>query len=302
MKNSNEQIESQIKEYMEQIEIPDSLDECVKKSIEIGKSKNKRVINMTRWMRNMTTSVAVLGLAFVGTANLSPTFAKSMSEIPVLSGLVKVVTFGQYDYADENYEANIKAPLIDGMKNEALQAQLNQKYLQENKKLYEAFKTEIAGMKELGKEGHLGTEAGFEIKTDNGEVLSIARYVENTAASASTQVYYDTIDKKNEVLITLPSLFKDGQYVEVISEYIKNEMKKEMKEDENKVYWVEDSEEGVEGFKQIGNEQSFYINENGKLVIAFEEYEVAPGYMGNVEFEIPTEVIQESLVSNAYIK
>lgn len=257
---------------------------------------------MTRWMRNMTTSVAVLGLAFVGTANLSPTFAKSMSEIPVLSGLVKVVTFGQYDYADENYEANIKAPLIDGMKNEALQAQLNQKYLQENKKLYEAFKTEIAGMKELGKEGHLGTEAGFEIKTDNGEVLSIARYVENTAASASTQVYYDTIDKKNEVLITLPSLFKDGQYVEVISEYIKNEMKKEMKEDENKVYWVEDSEEGVEGFKQIGNEQSFYINENGKLVIAFEEYEVAPGYMGNVEFEIPTEVIQESLVSNAYIK
>ena len=302
MKNSNEQIESQIKEYMEQIEIPDTLDECVKKSIEIGKLKNKRVINMTRWMRNMTTSVAVLGLAFVGTANISPTFAKSMSEIPVLSGLVKVVTFGQYDYADENYEANIKAPLIDGMKNEALQAQLNQKYLQENKKLYEAFKTEIAGMKELGKEGHLGTEAGFEIKTDNGEVLSIARYVENTAAYASTQVYYDTIDKKNEVLITLPSLFKDGQYVEVISEYIKNEMKKEMKEDENKVYWVEDSEEGVEGFKQIGNEQSFYINENGKLVIAFEEYEVAPGYMGNVEFEIPTEVIQESLVSNAYIK
>ena len=302
MKNSNEQIESQIKEYMEQIEIPDTLDECVKKSIEIGKLKIKRVINMTRWMRNMTTSVAVLGLAFVGTANLSPTFAKSMSEIPVLSGLVKVVTFGQYDYADENYEANIKAPLIDGMKNEALQAHLNQKYLQENKKLYEAFKTEIAGMKELGKEGHLGTEAGFEIKTDNGEVLSIARYVENTAASASTQVYYDTIDKKNEVLITLPSLFKDGQYVEVISEYIKNEMKKEMKEDENKVYWVEDSEEGVEGFKQIGNEQSFYINENGKLVIAFEEYEVAPGYMGNVEFEIPTEVIQESLVSNAYIK
>ena len=38
------------------------------------------------------------------------------------------------------YEANIKAPLIDGMKNEALQAQLNQKYLQVNKKLYEAFK------------------------------------------------------------------------------------------------------------------------------------------------------------------
>ncbi|MFU1793173.1 hypothetical protein ACM1RC_04840 [Paenibacillus azoreducens] len=34
----------------------------------------------------------------------------------------------------------------------------------------------------------------------------------------------------------------------------------------------------------------------------FDEYEVSPGYMGVVEFIIPTPVITDALVSNAYIK
>lgn len=32
------------------------------------------------------------------------------------------------------------------------------------------------------------------------------------------------------------------------------------------------------------------------------KYEVAPGYMGVVEFQIPTEVIKDALVSHEYIK
>ncbi|MDU5177028.1 RsiV family protein, partial [Clostridium sp.] len=40
----------------------------------------------------------------------------------------------------------------------------------------------------------------------------------------------------------------------------------------------------------------------GKLVISFDKYEVAPGYMGVVEFVIPTEILSDSLVSNEYIK
>lgn len=36
-------------------------------------------------------------------------------------------------------------------------------------------------------------------------------------------------------------------------------------------------------------------------MISFDKYEVAPGYMGVVEFEIPTDVLQEDLVSMKYI-
>ncbi|OJT72202.1 anti-sigma factor, partial [Clostridioides difficile] len=34
------------------------------------------------------------------------------------------------------------------------------------------------------------------------------------------------------------------------------------------------------------------FNKNGNLVISFDEYEVAPGYMGAVEFVIPNKVIK----------
>jgi len=115
---------------------------------------------------------------------------------------------------------------------------------------------------------------------------------------------YDTIDKENEVLITLPSLFKDGSYVDVISENIKEQMIEQNKADEYKMYWVDGIEqEGlVEGFEKISEEQNFYISPEGKLVISFDKYEVAPGYMGVVEFVIPTEVISDMLVSSEYIK
>lgn len=71
-----------------------------------------------------------------------------------------------------------------------------------------------------------------------------------------------------------------------------------MKSDSDKTYWLD----GEMGFKTITHDQSFYINNNGKLVISFNKYDVAPGYMGVVEFIIPTKVIADVLVSNVYVK
>ena len=55
-------------------------------------------------------------------------------------------------------------------------------------------------------------------------------------------------------------------------------------------------------FKSISPEQNFYITEASKLMISFDVYEVGPGFMGLVTFEIPTELLQDVLVSNQYIK
>lgn len=77
------------------------------------------------------------------------------------------------------------------------------------------------------------------------------------------------------------------------------------KVDNNKFYWVEGIEQKgtkIELFDKISKEQNFYINTEGKLVISFNKYEVAPGYMGVLEFDIPTEILSDSLASNEYIK
>ncbi len=302
MKQYEDEVKVKLKEYLDSIEIPENLDTSVKQSIQIGVSQNGKVIRIKRWVRGISTSVAVVVIGFIGSANLSPTFAQVVGEIPVLNKIVEVVTFRQFEYEEETYNATLEAPVIEGLENESLQETLNEKYLEENKKLYEQFKAEVTEMKNFENSGHLGVDTGFEIKTNNEELLSIGRYVVNTVGSSSTTITYDTIDKKNEVLITLPSLFKDDRYIDVISENIKAQMKERMASDENQHYWIDGEDEKIEGFGTIDAEQSFYITEQGKLMISFDKYEVGPGSMGIQEFEIPTEVIQEILVSNKYVK
>lgn len=70
--------------------------------------------------------------------------------------------------------------------------------------------------------------------------------------------------------------------------------------DENIRYFVRDK--FFEDFKTIKADQSFYITANNQLVLSFNKYEVAPGYMGIVTFEIPTAILKEHLVSDTYIK
>ena len=297
----NEQLTNQLLEHMNTIEIPKELDSLVNAAIEKGK-KTERMIIMKKWIRNSAATAAAIIVGFVGAANLSPTFAKSLSDIPVLNTLVKVVSFIQFDYHEDTYEATIDTPVLEGLTNEKLEATLNQKYLEENKKLYEQFEKDVADMKSFEEDGHLGVDSGFEIKTNNDQILSIARYVVNTVGSSSTTMTYDTIDKQNEIIITLPSLFKDDSYIEIISENIKEQMRTKRAADSNLMYWIAGEPDAIDGFDRILADQSFYITDQGKLVISFDKYIVGPGSMGIQEFEIPTDTIQDILVSNTYIK
>ena len=297
----NEQLTNQLLEHMNTIEIPKELDSLVNAAIEKGK-KTERMIIMKKWIRNSAATAAAIIVGFVGAANLSPTFAKSLSDIPVLNTLVKVVSFRQFDYHEDTYEATINTPVLEGLTNEKLEATLNQKYLEENKKLYEQFEKDVADMKSFEEGGHLGIDSGFEIKTNNDQILSIARYVVNTVGSSSTTMTYDTIDKQNEIIITLPSLFKDDSYIEIISENIKEQMRTKKAADSNLMYWIAGEPDAIDGFDRILADQPFYITDQGKLVISFDKYIVGPGSMGIQEFEIPTDTIQDILVSNTYIK
>lgn len=294
----NTEMENLKKQYMD-VPIPDELDFIVRKTLKDGGMKVMKKNNKYKWV----IGTAAAAVVFTASVNISPTFADTLSEVPIIRNIVSVLTFREYKVDDDGYNADIKVPAIEGLENKELEDSLNEKYLEENKKLYEDFMADVKDLKANGG-GHLGVDSGYELKTDNDRILSIGRYVVNTVGSSSTVYKFDTIDKKNQILITLPSLFKDDSYVDIISKNIIEQMKEQMKADENKMYWVEGSleEDPVWEFKKISSEQNFYINENNKLVISFDKYEVAPGYMGVIEFEIPTDVISDILVSNEYIK
>ena len=298
----NKTLQKLKKEY-DEIPIPDELEFVVKKAFRDSGAYSTKRKSIYKRLGVTAASIAIFTTILTVGVNSSPAFADQLSKIPVINSIVKVLTFRQYTINEDKYNANIKVPSIEGLENKALADILNEKYISENKKLYESFITDMEEMKKNG-DGHLGVDSGYVVKTDNENILSIGLYVVNTVGSSSTTFEYDTIDKKNEVLITLPSLFKDKGYIEIISENIKEQMREQMKSDSNKTYWITggNGKSNMDIFKEISENQNFYINDKSQLVISFNKYDVAPGYMGIVEFIIPTEILSDSLVSNEYIK
>ncbi|PKM49268.1 MAG: anti-sigma factor [Firmicutes bacterium HGW-Firmicutes-7] len=285
-------LEDQRKIY-EDMDIPEELEMKVRESI---KRVNKK--NSIRITQKVAVAVIAIFLFFAGMVNLNQNFAIAMSELPIVGAVVQVISYHFDTVENENVNANIEVPVITGLTDEGLASELNAKYYEESQELYDDFMADMEEIIEMG--GHLGVDSGYVVKTDTDDLLSIGRYVVNTVGSSSTTFQYDTIDKEAGVLITLPSLFKDERYVERISEYLILTMKEEMRIEDNKVYWVR--EDDFYTFETINLNQSFYITSEGKLVISFDKYEVAPGYMGVLTFEIPTEVIEDLLVSARYIK
>ncbi|WP_211747802.1 DUF3298 and DUF4163 domain-containing protein [Paenibacillus sp. Marseille-Q4541] len=287
-----------MKQVYSETKIPGELDFVVNRALR----SNRKSIRKRLYSRMVAGTCAAVLVIAIG-INMSTTVANAVALVPGLEGLVKVISLKTYQVDGPNQDIDMEVPQITNLDNKELESGLNEKYLEENKQLYLDFQKEMDGLKNK-KETHAGITTGYEIVTDNEQIFSILRYTENVTASTATTLQYDTIDKQNQVLITLPSLFKDEQYMEIISANIKEQMKEQMKTDPEKYYWIkgEDLNNPEEGFEMIQPEQSFYINRNGKLVIVFNDYEVAPGYMGTVEFEIPTDRIEKELASLTYIK
>lgn len=113
-------------------------------------------------------------------------------------------------------------------------------------------------------------------------------------ASGAEWAYYRTVSMETGKAVTLKELFdEDKNYLEVISDNIKEQMRTQMQEDDSVSYWL-DSEEGFQewDFEGINEKTDFYINKEGEIVICFDEGEVAPMCMGMVSFTIPKEVTE----------
>ncbi|MDR7002028.1 DUF3298 domain-containing protein [Neobacillus niacini] len=290
----------ELKKEYDNISIPNELDFVVRKALQQGGVQTKKAKKIYKKVYAGIGAAAVL--SFILGMNTSAAFASTMSKIPVIGSVAKVVTFRTYTVNEDQSKADIAVPKIQGVKNKTLENSLNKKYIEEGKAQFKNFKEQVKYVKGAGG-GHVGIKSGYEVKTDNDQILSIERYnVSTTNGYASTQ--FDTIDKQHEILITLPSLFKNDSYIGVISENIKKQMREQYAQDPSNVYWIAGISDfpGDALFQKIKKNQDFYINKDGKLVICFQKYEVAPGAMGEPEFAIPTKLISNILVSNTFIK
>jgi len=269
----------------------------VRESIERAKEEKRKIRKAARIKKGVSLAAAI-AIAFVILPNTSQSVAYAMSRIPLLGGLVEVVTFRDYQYSDERNMADVKIPEIvlqteqSGEKGEALQKSADE-INEEIREITDKFVTEF--------EENLKKQGGYQDIVVNSEVVSTTeKYFTlkllcyQGAGSGTAWNYYYTIDLTTGKRLALADLFvKDSNYKELISENIKEQMRAQMAQDENKYYWLDNEEIPEWNFQSITEDTAFYLNAKGNLVISFNEGDVAPMYMGIVEFEIPDDVIED---------
>ena len=278
-----------LKENYNNVEIPKELDDVINDAFK--ESANKEIENNKKdWRRNMKnmkkwySSAAAIGLIIVS-VNASSTFAKSLENIPVIGNIIKIVDFNNYRIDKDGMDVSISLPEISSDSKD-LEYKLNKEFEKEGKEAYKKYEAEVAKLEKEGKTTHKSAEMWSETVAENAKTLSVAIYNTETEASAATSRKIYNIDKKDKTILTLEGMFGNNDYVDVLSKNILSQMKERTKKDSNDVYFVDNT------FK-IKKDQPFYINDKGELVICFDEYEVAPGSAGLVEFVIPSNVVSK---------
>ena len=280
-----------LKEEYKEIPIPDNLKKGVEESIMKGKKDNmKKITFRFTKVGTITAAAALIGIVIL--ANSNPSIAYAMKKIPIIGAITDVVTFRTYQDKTKDFEANIKVPKIetdDKDKNIKKAAEEVNKSVEEyTDMLIEQYN---ADMKASEGEGHYAVDTSYQVITNNDKIftLRIDTVVAMGGSNSFSKFYH--IDKESGNVITLKDLFKDDtDYITVISDNIKKQMKEQMEADELITYFLEDEENSEWNFKEIKGDQNFYFNKSGEIVIVFDKYEVAPGFMGIVEFKIPQEV------------
>lgn len=282
------------KEYMG-VKAPQKGKEKVINAMEKAiKDKNRKKTILFR--KRLTAAAAVVAVAII-LPNTNASVAMAMENIPVIGGLFKVVTFRNYEYDDGHRSAKVDVPQLAMEESPDMAApqamagidELNKNVEDYTNMLIEKFEAEA----ETIGEGYQGLDITYDVVMDTADWFTLKIDVLETQASGYEQHKYYHIDKRTGNIATLKDLFIDNaDYISPISEEIKRQMRENMTKDENLIYFLDSEITPEEDFVQIQPEQNFYFNENGDIVIAFDEYEVAPGYMGSLEFVIPSDILE----------
>ena len=320
--NEQEQLK-QLKEEYENMTIPEAGRERLQAGIDRARIEKKRAERVRR--RSAWTAAAAAVIVLIALPNTNMQIAHAMENIPVLGGFFRLVTVRQYNYSDENHDAEVELAQIAygedagegvpagevavgaatlegtaaesvegvGVGQEAAVANLSEDGVEAVNQDMEATVEELIRQFEdtLSEEGYHGLHVTQEVVTDNALYYTVKLSVLETEAGGYEHNQFYTIDKQTGNVVTLEDLFVEGSdYISAISENIKTQMQEQMAADEGVIYFLDNDDMPEFNFQGITEQTNFYFNEKDELVIAFDEYEVAPGSMGAPEFVIPQEV------------
>ena len=254
------------------------------------------------WVRALAVAAGALVLFTVG-VNALPAMAESLERVPVLGPVARALTIANYRMEEQGVSADINVIQVTGLENKELEDTINADLRADSRALVKKFYEDVADLKARNGDNataHIAIETYYDVKCSNDEVFSLQIEFFWAAGGSDTYFKFYNVNQKTGELLTLGSLFRDEtDGLNTINDYLIERMKAETGEDGKSIYWVNDDDPETDRFVGVGPDHNFYINEASHLVIAFDKYEVAPGYVGTPEFEIPTELIAGMLAADA---
>ena len=308
----------EMKKKYDNLEIPEQGVENMKKTIEQAKleetKKNDTKRRKVLIYRRVGACVAAALAAFILIPNVSPHVAMAMEKIPIVGNIVRVITFGRYGFEDDRHYADVEIPQLEV---ETTPTDNGSTFSVETQQPGSTSESEIVDSVDnineeitdyvtpilndfqasIDEDTAKTLNIDYEVVTDTDTWFTLRLNILEIQAGGYQYNKYYHIDKTTGRQVTLSDLFQeDADYITAISENIKTQMKEQMAVDEGVMYFVEGDDMPGDGFEQIQSDQDFYFNEDGEIVIEFDEYEVSPGYMGIVSFTIPKSVTETLLV------
>lgn len=279
------------KKVYKSIKIPQQLDYTINKAIFNRCDKTK---NRVKYIKYLTSTVACSFAIFIIMINVNTSFAKSVSDIPVIGELAKVFTIKEYKEEDNIKLIDAKIPALENTGNTDLEKRINYEImLKINDVLKEAEDRAAEYRKAVIETGGreedyhpLRIQVDYKVGYSTEKIVSFMILKSETLASAYTEMYFYNIDIETGKKLNLRDLL-GNDYKKIVDDEIYKEIEIRSKNPDN-IYFTK----GEGGFEGIENEyQDFYINKEGKIVIVFEKYKIAPGYMGIQEFVIDSKVL-----------
>lgn len=306
MNNRNNIIFDKSREAYNNMVIPSTLNSKVKEAVNMSagrKHTNSRIII------TVASTAAAIVILFIAGVNTSTAFAATLSDIPIIGSIVKVVTGRSFSEKNDNVTINVDIPQIDVDSTSASDAahvtaeQVNaiiQKtvddYMQEQQSVIDDYKKsflETGGTIDEWNQRTIDLTARYEVKYQDDRCLSLYLYMYMSAFAFTQDNYYYNYDFATGRELTLKDILGDD-YINIANRSIIDQITEQVNSDSNAMYWGyypagysgTDTSENTDKFTTITDDTSFYLNSDGDPVICFPKYSIAPGYMGVREFVV----------------
>lgn len=274
----------QAKKDYESIPIPEELNARVQMGIRQGQASRRRAARRPLY-RTVGTCAACLAV-LVGALNLSSTFAAAAADVPVLGGLFQVLTVRSFETVEDGIDYDVSVPEVEANSGVAdqINAEIQERvdaHMAKAQQDWDDYKEAFfatGGTEEQWGDRKVDVIINYEIKSQTDTTVSFVVDFGEGWVTAQQQRFCYNLDLENDRDITLEDVLGQN-WVEICNNAINAQIQAA---GEDSFFFPTDQG----GFTTVDADTSFYIRQDGTPVVVFQEYEIAAGAAGILEFPI----------------